>query len=1018
MGIFSSKKKTFSGVGSAVQNLLSGEVENFLATTVVSANINKKDLGETFQTNLESGAGIKLRQFIDYAENKGYNKLLNWETSGLNGEMFSNSNEYANYLASIVYPSKYTETKTEPVIISETRPQSSSYLNGFDYIETKTFTRIKEFTKTSENTIHNINVDTYYQGSNTGFLALDSLFTGDNADLAELIDPTNISLYTDTFATIVANKVTFTNNKITVIFLPEEASKDLAVTSSGTVILALNSALNTPNLSTVEKSTDDEGNEVITEVSISGSDVFIEEYNNLAQIKQDIVDDPITTLKLNNTQATIQTVNVGLFIQAYCQRTYTETAKTEDSSEESEDPKLLDAESKGVWLFGKAVIITSQANNTSKALIASSTIETIQTKTVTITQTEYEVTEKYRNGLLESSSEQEGSSTSESSSETLVDKTITHKEKYSFGLGNSYLDAILSSTKNLTETFCPILPIKTWGELCSKSWGDLYTTERKLYRKLSGKTLNKWDDFVESFEDVGDDAKMIYYWPSVPINVDEDYSNEYLFHFFKWLAVNFGGTGSTGTQIHLIFRAKDNSANTEFHVQYKFQVYYQMYTGSCPVDCKAHHYKRNVRLSTTEPDDSTTYQWKGKFEDFDYNNFIPMTQYNNTASFEMKREDYPNLTDEEYETLVFKNKFTLALESSGSTQLAFYYKVSDNVYEKVLVNNFIFWHFVRGAPLVYYLKSSLKRVWTEEAQEELSNEDNAGFAPIVIPIARGALASMGWYRQTGLLQVCHNVIIAGYQQQTIKVKWYQRGIFQIVLIIVIIVVSIYSMGTGAAAAGSAGATASSTAVAGASAIGTSAISATLASLATMAIKSIAIAILANIVSTAANKYIGGTFGAIVGAVAAVAVVMYGSYQLGLMSNSVNTSFWESMNTWKGYSTLTQATIDNTNQVLNTYNQQQSAKFQEQYTTQLEDQESKQKELQKFSYELNSWGNDNLTDIIVNSTYTSSNTASNSYILAEDPDTFFYRIFDLDYIDLNNSYIEDFVDYINNLNFNT
>lgn len=1014
MGIFSSKKKTFSGVGSAVQNLLNGEVENFLATTVVSANINKKDLGETFQTNLKSGAGIKLRQFIDYAENKGYNKLLNWETSGLNGEMFSNSNEYVNYLTTIVYPSKYTETKTEPVVISETKPQSSNYLNGFDYIETKTFTRVKEFTKTSENTSHNVTVDTYYQGSNTGFLALNSLFTGDNANLAEILDPSAMSLYTDTFASVVNNTITFTDNKITVIFLPEESSKDLTLTSTGSAILALNSALNTPNLSTVEKSIDDEGNEVITEVSISGSDVFLEEYTNLVQIKQDIIDDPITTLKLNSTQATVQIISVGLFVQAYCQRTYEEISEDTTTSEEIEDPKLLNAESKGVWLFGKAIIITSQANNSNKVLVAAATVETVQTKTVTTTKTEYTVTEKYRNGLLESSLEQEGASTSESSSEILLDETTTHKENYSFGSGNSYLDAILSTTKNLTETFCPILPIKTWGELCSKSWGDLYTAERKLYRKLSGKSLNKWDDFVESFEDVGDDAKMIYYWPSVPINVDEDYSNEYLFHFFKWLAVNFGGTGSTGTQIHLMFRAKDNPANTEFHVQYKFQVYYRMYTGSCPVECESHHYKRDIRLSTIEPDDSTTYQWKGKFEDFDYNNFIPMTQYDNTTSFEMKREDYPNLTDDEYNTLVFKNKFTLALESAGSTQLAFYYKVSDNVYEKVLVNNFIFWHFVRGAPLVYYLKSSLKRIWTEEVQEELSNEDNAGFAPIIIPIARGALASMGWYRQTGLLQVCHNVIIAGYQQQTIKVKWYQRGIFQIILVVVIIVVSVYSMGAGAAV-GSATTAGSTATVAGAGAVGTSAVTATLTALATMAIKSIAIAILANIVSAAANKYIGGTFGAIVGAVASIVVVIYGSYQLGLMGGSLNTSFWDSMNTWKGYSTLTKAIIDNTNQALNTYNQQQSAKLQKQYTAQLEDQETKQKSLQKFSYEMNSWGNDNLTDIIVNSTYTSSNTASNSYILAEDPDTFFYRIFDLDFIDLNKSYIEDFEDYINNIN---
>ena len=106
---FLSSKKTFSGVGSAVQNLHNGPIESMLTTTVVSAQINEKDLEESFKNTLASGTGLKLRSFIDYAHQKGYTNTLGWEVTKLEGDVFSDSSAYINYLSKYVYPSSSAE---------------------------------------------------------------------------------------------------------------------------------------------------------------------------------------------------------------------------------------------------------------------------------------------------------------------------------------------------------------------------------------------------------------------------------------------------------------------------------------------------------------------------------------------------------------------------------------------------------------------------------------------------------------------------------------------------------------------------------------------------------------------------------------------------------------------------------------------------------------------------------------------------------------------------------------------
>lgn len=1030
MGVLSSKK-TFSGVGSAVQNLHNGPIESALTTTVVSAQINEKDLGESFKTTLATGTGLKLRSFIDYAHQKGYTNTLGWDVTMLNGDVFSDSSAYINYLSTYVYPSSSAETSTTPTV-KEKLISESSYANGNETVTTKSIRRTESYTRTVTTTNYSFIDNFYYQGTNSTYINVWKLLN--NPKYTELAD--NIK----ETAEIFCNDVYFASKNIngykyyssvatpnvTVVLLNSDNSVNTTV--NGTTFCSVKNILEQTFTRSSWFDPPDGGGSAGWEHNTLKNYVLLNEEPNATgstwwagsertyPIYSDPISDPVSTLHLSGSSDSVNVVKCAFLV----------SSKTVNLNDNEDAADYYDGV--GNFFHCKALIMYTPGIDTSsgkKVLVSNITVNKSVDKTTSNITTEYLVTQKYINGKLVSSTKIEGASTTDSKVENLETKSITHEDSYTQGSGNAILDSIINNTRKFTESFCPTLPIKTWGNLCSKDWGNLYTEEKKLYRKLTGKTLDKWDLFVKSFKDVGDDAKMVYYFLGLPINVDNDFANEYFFHFFKWIAINFGGMFTSyddGIYFSLL-----GKSHTDFHVTYNFRVNHKVIKGKVPIPCKTHGYARYVVLGD-EPEDITTRSWQGGFGPtagegywFTFNRLRNSALYTASSKVDLVRENYPDLSDEEFNKLQASATTTVVTSRNGSpSSLTIYYKVNDNLYERVYITNFVFSHLVRSAALIYYLKASLRRDWKTAIDDDGTNDTNAGFAPIVIPLARGALESMGWYRQSNIADLCHNIIVSGYDQQTVKTKWYQSGFFLFCLIVVIVVVSIVTCGAGSAAAGGATGAASAgasgaTAAAGGAAVGTTATGLTISAIATYALQAIAIALVAKAITYVANKFIGGVLGQIIGTIASIVATVYLSYYFGWIGAGTN-SFWEAMNTWQGYMTLSKSLITETSSALTKINQDKTAIVQGQYAQLIEDQQSKSTELTDKMLKLSSLENNNITDIIVNSTYTTSSTNSNStsQVIAEDPDTFFYRVFDLDFYDLNKSYITDFEDYQNNI----
>lgn len=1004
MGLFSSKKKTFSGVGSAVQNLWNGDDTPMLTSTVVTAQVNQKDLGDTFLETLKSGSGMRLRNAIDYAKRSGYNNIIGWDSTYLKGEVFSNSNAYTRYLLDYVYPSTNAHSETEPEIVKETTPRESFYHLGNDRITTKKFTRTKRKVISDENVVQNVDVNTYYQGSDRMWYLTNKILNTEKAYLVpyfedeaytyrDVLDAVqygshktreydNSSSWEYSSREITGFYTSRLSRPITLILL--NSSSSMPLDNSSCAYFALKSASD-QKLTSWNGSVNSEGKRVYE--YIYGGDYIGAKVGMLERLRGNVNRNPIGSFNLNSTEPAIITTNVGICLRTYSVSVY-ETKKSPDGHEYEELKSITPS---ATWFFGKAIILIGAETNTQKSIFADIDITTTKTKSTVAVETDYAVTEKYRNDVLEDSYEVVGASRTEPSIDYSTTETTKHTENYLYKTGNEKLDKILENTKSFAESFAPTMPIKAWGNMASASWGSVWEAERHFYRKLTGGKLGDWNKFVSSFNGVGDDGKFITYWLGIPINIDTEATNEYFYHFFKWIAVNFGGMIAGGRPMHLVFRSH---AGHDFQAEYRFRVAYSLIHGKCPVACKTHGYARRVQLGNSEPAwDETSLQWEGGFMDGSGFYYIPSGTYDsdNTVTFENSAER-------------LSESFNILNPNFSKSKLTFYHKLNDDLYEKIYVTDCVFQYLARGVYLTHYLRNSLTKNFREEQLEDIHSA--TGFAPIFIPIARGALESMGWYRQSNILQYCSNVIITGYQQETIKIKWYKK-VLPIFLIVVAIVIVVCTWGYGSPAAGSVAGAGGTAAGAGASAASVS-----MAAIATAVGQAIAIAVVCKAISYAANKYIGGTAGQIIGAIGSIVATVYMSYQFGWIGNAnQGESLWSAMNTWKGYSTVGQAVAKEASNISQARLQNKANALSEDYAEYRADANKKQQEIQLMQEQMNAWlGNKQITNIIGNSSYTSSTQP----VRAEDPDTFFTRVMSLDFYDLNKSYVADFEDYMNNL----
>lgn len=442
---------------------------------------------------------------------------------------------------------------------------------------------------------------------------------------------------------------------------------------------------------------------------------------------------------------------------------------------------------------------------------------------------------------------------------------------YKRGDGNLTLDAMFAPNDNL-GSFFPFIPFRLDNEFVSETYlPEVYEQAKKGYKKA---TTGKFDKMIESLEDNEDldDIDYAYCVFGVSLNVIENASRKYVYQFFKEIMDDFPAGGDYAN-----WQTAWNAAHASWQMWAAWSVAQQdendpLYGTPEPARIP---YPVMPASSLRVSSDSNSVM--------NYDMTISWSSMQETAGTGLLKPDakrdelwFTIGETQEYEEIIWGEEDGTWKPMPGNNI------VNDDIYLnwQVTPNNWRRLHIVglKHRNLIYGGKSV-----DISAKEALEDGEESGF---IIPLHEGVYRSMGLVDGTQMATACSFMVFNCYQ--VVKKKWYQTGIFQIIIVIIIIVVSIY---TGGAGAGATSGLLGTNASVGAMLTGLAATSMTAIIVGAVA-NALAAMLLTRLLTTASTALFGEKWGAIIGAIASIVALQVGTSLAN--GQSLSTSFGNMM----------------------------------------------------------------------------------------------------------------------------
>jgi hypothetical protein len=370
---------------------------------------------------------------------------------------------------------------------------------------------------------------------------------------------------------------------------------------------------------------------------------------------------------------------------------------------------------------------------------------------------------------------------------------------------------------------------------------EFYEKVNAAYRKATGDTmteiLNDLDD-NESIDDI-DYAYMIY---GVSLNAKDDAGKEYMYRFFKNL-IPFQSTSTQDYEQFII--DKDNHAD-------RLADYEDWLAQQADENSTRYGEPSPSKINLTEPVVSTIQiQSKdSRTESYDVRiNWVTINEelFTGKGKSGAKQGDYwisHGPSDEwrdEIGSTSGLDGMLKKFEDNAIHVMYMYYQDSDTTYRRLTIRGLIHQNYVYGGKFV-----------TIDSKEAMADSDESG---LVIPLHYPTLREMSIISSTQLTTT--NVLIVFNCYQVVKQKWWQKGIFKIILVIAVAVITVYFAPAGAVTGGILGA---NTIVGGALGL-----SGTTALLVGAAVNAIAAMVLTSIISSISTKLFGAKWGGVIAA---------------------------------------------------------------------------------------------------------------------------------------------------------
>lgn len=352
---------------------------------------------------------------------------------------------------------------------------------------------------------------------------------------------------------------------------------------------------------------------------------------------------------------------------------------------------------------------------------------------------------------------------------------------YKVGSGVLALDAEVAGTGDVGGFFPPI-PVRVDNHFLSSSYlSTQYDAAKQAYKRLTAG--GKFDELITKLEDNPDlaDIDYVFVVPGVSLNVVENASRRYLYEFFS-------GAGLTAVYGEAAYDAWVDGVDSSTSAASVWQDWFdaQGDTGN-PLNGSAEPprssygsaARNEVRVKTTAA--SLGYDTRISWKSIKEETIAGLGKVDaKVGEVWLAKGDAASETGP-----VFGGHLGLISTPDGSSEdLLIYYQRTDSSYKKLTIRGLVHQNYIYKGKYVEI-----------KAHEALDDEDESGF---IVPIHNETWRSMSIKNSTQMATASLFLVINSYKVK--KQKWYQTGIFKIVLFIVIVIAVVMTFGIEAIAA--------------------------------------------------------------------------------------------------------------------------------------------------------------------------------------------------------------------------
>jgi hypothetical protein len=417
---------------------------------------------------------------------------------------------------------------------------------------------------------------------------------------------------------------------------------------------------------------------------------------------------------------------------------------------------------------------------------------------------------------------------------------------------NAELDALFDIPTEHSGSFLPFIPMRVDNQFVSRRWpNSIYPRAKRALQKATGADYSDLQSIIadnDSLEDI-DYAFAVF---GVSLNVEEQACRKYIYRFFESI---MNDPRLTNKADHLSWVDRWEAADQSWEEWLTWRG----------------NQKSRGRFSSVEPEPERL-----PYPEMPNNRLsiaadnLPILRYDMDIRWNFITEEFgtgllkPDAEEDEFwfeigPTRDFTQR-TLELNTSGIpnygievydsvTAIYLNHQVTENTWRRLEINGLVHYNRVYGRKYV-----------TTYAEDALRDNDESGF---IIPIHEGIYKEMSLKDATQMSTACCFMVFNSYE--IVKQRWYERGIFKVVLIVVAVVVAVYTGGLGAGLLGTAAGVGASLGFTGMAAIVVGAVA-----------NAIAAMVLMRIIQAGAVALFGEKIGAIVAAVASVIAMRVGT----------------------------------------------------------------------------------------------------------------------------------------------